>query len=196
MSTTVLDVPDFFDERFINEILESERFKINELHSDEIADLWGFVKYFHTDGSVKSEEFPMRAFEELCDSVRVDKLRYKVAGIGPKSPNRLAVETSKMDDASVNKNHAKRYDINLDRLRNQGSEVLPEFRIIERSEEKVHVFFDDEVYLSDTGEFVGKDYLGNEYRIDLKIIEDRISLDCEIETFHNNGTTTFVFHLN
>lgn len=193
MSTTIIDVPDFFDERFINDLLEMKRFEQNELHPHEVADLWGFVKYFYTDGTLKRSEFPMPEFKELCDVVEKEELRYEIAGIGPKSPNQLAVEVCKRKPYSYGREVSKSYDINLERMRKQGSSVKPAYDVNDREDGSVRVIFDDEVYLSDSDEFVGEDYLGNEYRIDLEDVRDGLATAAESRRYYKSGITTFVF---
>lgn len=195
MSTTIIDVPDFFDERFINDILETERFEQNELHPHELADLWGFVKYFHRDGVLKRSKFPMTEFKELCNVVEKEELRYEIGGIGPKSPHQLAVEVSRKKSYDYDERVSKSYDINLERMRKQESVVEPVYDVFKLEEGSVRVVFDDEVYLSDSDEFVGEDYLGNEYRINVRDVHEELGTTVENERYFDGGITTFEFNV-
>lgn len=192
MVTTVSSVPSFFHERFINKILLSKRFNMGELHSDELADLWGFVKYFYRDGTITRTEFPTKEFKQLCDAVGVEDLHYKISGIEPKAPNQLAIEVSDMSDDPITVDSNGEYNINIKALKNQASAVLPVFEVVNR-EQSIEVVFDDEVYLSDSGVFVGRDILGNEYRLEMNDINSEISMDCRISEYHNNKMTIFIF---
>lgn len=192
MVTTVSNVPSFFHERFINKILLSKRFNMGELHSDELADLWGFVKYFYRDGKIKRTEFPTKEFKKLCDAVGVEDLHYKISGIGPKAPNQLAIEVSDMSDDPITVDSNGEYNIDIKALKNRVSTVLPMFEVVNR-EQSIEVVFDDEVYLSDSGVFVGRDILGNEYRLEMNNINSEISMDCRISEYHNNKMTIFIF---
>lgn len=193
MSTTVVDVPSDFDEVSINRILGEDKFEKGELHPHQIADVWGFVKYFYKEEG-QMQELPLSEFRQLCKKVEKDELRYEVNSVGPLSPNRLARQISARGSNSHRKNTGKSQDINLNRIEEQNGPVIPAYSVRD-SEEKVSVVFDDEVYLSRTNEIVGKDCFGNEYRLDINQIHDKLSENTESVRSFKNGVTTLEFHV-
>lgn len=193
MSTTVIDVPTYFDEVSINRILGEHRFERGELHPHQIADVWGFVKYFYEQESQMSE-LPLSEFEQLCNKVEKDEMRYEINGVGPLSPNRLARQISNGGSSSQKKGSGKSQDINLNRIEEQNGPVIPAYSVRD-SDQKVSVVFDDEVYLSETNEIVGKDCFDNEYRIQIDQIHDELSEKTESDRSFQNGVTTLEFYV-
>lgn len=194
MSTTVIDVPDSFDESSVNQILGSPRFDRGELHKDEVADLWGFVKYFYQVGKgIDVNEFPTSEFAILCDKVEKQKIRYEIGNIGPSSPNKLATDISENQSEEQESNLSKSRDINLDRLKRNNPPVIPEYAVRTSENGRISVIFDDEVYLSDSNEIVGKDCFSNEYRVKISNVHEDLSEDHRSKRSYQNGITTLVF---
>ena len=197
MSTTVMYVPSEFNERAVNKILGMKRFERGELHTDEIADLWGFVKHFYSgEQRWESLKIPIDEFIELCDKVDKEEIRYEIGGIGPKSPNRLAIDISKSRSSKqISVEMEKTNDINLQRIKKQKPPVVPDFEIRE-SKNEISLIFDGNVQISDSGEITGEDYLDREYCINVTDIHKDLSAENHnFERYCKNNVTTIVFYL-
>lgn len=188
MSTTVLSFPDWFDESIVNKIAGEQLFANNELHDDQLADLWGFVKRFQPSDA----HYPtfsgdtLAVFVELCHAVEIDKLRYEIGGQTELSPNRLAVHishTSRRNSRSHagRESHTKR-TVDVQEMRNRSEATTPIHSVRLVGDEVVVTIDDTDVHVKKDGIY-GTDAYENTYQISFSSINAQIPADVLLDSY-------------
>lgn len=197
MATTVLSFPSWFDEAIVNKIADEELFSQGELHQDQLADLWGFVKRFQpSDGHHPAFSGDTRAvFVKLCHAVEIEKLRYKIGEQTEMSPNRLAAHISRQSRAerpNRDRTNQPRQTVDIRRIREHSKASIP-IHTVQLVDGEVVVTVDDtDIHVKKDGIY-GSDMYENGYCISFSSINERVSeeviLDSYVETTTNPGTS-------
>lgn len=209
MATTVLYVPDDFDVRTVNKILDDK--KVQNLHTDAIADLWGYLSNVTDDMSENLMELSGKkyeVFESLCGKVCEEDTRYKLYGNKKHSPQRIAKKVKRQglsqkrdseNSSSQYSSSGDTYEVNVNRIENNQDARIPEYEV------KAHKDSVD-ILLFDTGLTICKDYLsgkdnfGRVYEIPKNQILSEFEYDFSLVNYsnmsENNGITKISYTID
>lgn len=189
MASTTVTYPEWFDESIVNQALGEERFAEGTLHRDERLDLWGFLKHYLPSGYTPSDRITLppeahSRFEQLCDAVTVETLRYEFHGQPPMSPYRLALTLCQSPGTASQR---RGRDISQD-----GDGEQPPYSVEHLNKgSQVRVTVDDTDIELTTDGVVGTDAVGRPYCIPadaLGVDQERLlSQDVSVST--RNGMT-------